>query len=111
MRIYKDLSALIGRSPLVEIIGLENQTARLIVKIESFNPGGSIKDRTALSMIQDAEARGVLTAASCAFLLPARGDASRDNGDDGGGLVAVGRLCFLSADAERAGGYSTRLKK
>lgn len=50
----------IGHTPLVEIGGLEGQTARLLVKPEFFNPGGSVKDRTALAMITDAEQSGVL---------------------------------------------------
>ena len=59
--IYKHLSELIGRTPMLEISGLEGQLARIIVKMEYFNPGGSVKDRIALAMIEDAEARGVLT--------------------------------------------------
>ncbi|MBR4432358.1 MAG: cysteine synthase A, partial [Paludibacteraceae bacterium] len=59
--IYKHLSELIGRTPMLEISGLEGQKARIIVKMEYFNPGGSVKDRIALAMIEDAEARGVLT--------------------------------------------------
>lgn len=51
----------IGHTPLVEISGLEGQKARLLVKLERFNPGGSIKDRAALSMIDDAERRGILS--------------------------------------------------
>ena len=58
--IYKHLSELIGRTPMLEIRGLEGQQARLIVKMEYFNPGGSVKDRIALAMIEDAEQRGVL---------------------------------------------------
>ena len=45
---------------MLEIRGLEGQQARLIVKMEYFNPGGSVKDRIALAMIEDAEQRGVL---------------------------------------------------
>lgn len=40
--IYNSITQLIGRTPLVEITGLEGQQARLAVKIESFNPGGSV---------------------------------------------------------------------
>jgi len=57
---YKDIKELIGGTPLLEISGLEGQKARIALKLECFNPGGSVKDRTALSMIEDAEARGVL---------------------------------------------------
>lgn len=58
--IYSSLTELIGRTPLVEITGVEGQKARIIVKVESFNPGGSVKDRIALAMIEDAEKSGVL---------------------------------------------------
>ena len=58
--ICKTLSDLIGQTPMLEITGLEDQQARLVVKLEYFNPGGSIKDRIALAMIVDAEQRGLL---------------------------------------------------
>ena len=58
--IYQHLSELIGRTPMLEISGLEGQLARIIVKMEYFNPGGSVKDRIALAMIEDAEQRGIL---------------------------------------------------
>ena len=58
--IYNQLTQLIGRTPMLEINGMEGQVARLIVKLEYFNPGGSIKDRIALAMIEDAEQRGLL---------------------------------------------------
>lgn len=61
--IKKNLAELIGNTPLVEVSNIEkkeNFKARLLVKIEAFNPGGSAKDRVALAMIEDAEASGVL---------------------------------------------------
>ena len=58
--IYNQLTQLIGRTPMLEISGLQGQQARLIVKLEYFNPGGSVKDRIALAMIEDAEQRGLL---------------------------------------------------
>lgn len=58
--IYQHLSELIGGTPMLEISGLEGQLARIIVKMEYFNPGGSVKDRIALAMIEDAEQRGIL---------------------------------------------------
>lgn len=54
------LTELIGNTPLVEISGLAGQQARLALKLEYFNPGGSVKDRVALAMIEDAEQRGAL---------------------------------------------------
>ena len=59
--IYKNITELIGGTPLVEISGVEGQKARIAVKLEKSNPGGSVKDRIALAMIEDAEAKGVLT--------------------------------------------------
>lgn len=58
--IYSSITELVGRTPLVEVIGFENQKARIVVKVEAFNPGGSVKDRIALAMIEDAEKKGVL---------------------------------------------------
>ena len=59
--IYKNLTELIGRTPLLEVGPFEGQKARILVKVEYFNPGGSVKDRIALAMIQDAEERGILS--------------------------------------------------
>ena len=64
MNIYPSVEALIGKTPLVELRNVEAEfglKARLVAKLESMNPAGSAKDRVALSMINDAEARGVLT--------------------------------------------------
>ncbi len=61
--IAQKIEELIGHTPLLETCGIEEEKglkARLLVKLESFNPAGSVKDRTALSMIQDAEEKGVL---------------------------------------------------
>lgn len=63
-RIYKSLIELIGNTPLLELSNIEREEAlkaRLLVKVEAFNPGGSVKDRAAYYMIEDAEKRGVLT--------------------------------------------------
>lgn len=58
--IYKSLTDLIGRTPLLETKQRDGQVARVVVKLEYFNPGGSVKDRIALAMIADAEQRGIL---------------------------------------------------
>ena len=58
--IYKSLTDLIGNTPLLEVSGFEGQKARLVLKVEAFNPGGSVKDRIALQMIRDAEKAGIL---------------------------------------------------
>ena len=62
-RIYNNLTELIGRTPLVELKRIEKQyqlQARLVAKVEYFNPGGSVKDRIALAMIEAAEQQGLL---------------------------------------------------
>ncbi|MGN0207778.1 MAG: cysteine synthase A [Muribaculaceae bacterium] len=62
-RIYKNLTELIGKTPLLEVGNIaksESLKARLLVKLEYFNPGGSVKDRIALAMIEDAEKKGAL---------------------------------------------------
>ena len=58
--IYSSITELVGGTPLVEVSGFEGQKARIAVKIEAFNPGGSVKDRIALAMIEDAEQKGIL---------------------------------------------------
>ena len=62
-RIHQDLTTLIGHTPLVELDHIEKEAAlaaHLVAKVEFFNPAGSVKDRVALSMIEDAEASGRL---------------------------------------------------
>lgn len=84
-KIYKNVSELIGKTPLVEVsrlsekLGLEKP---LLAKLEYFNPAGSVKDRVAKSMIEDAEARGILKKGS-AIIEPT-------SGNTGIGLAAVG---------------------
>ena len=61
--IHQNLLSLIGNTPLMEAQNIareENLKARVIVKIESRNPGGSVKDRVALAMVEDAEKQGML---------------------------------------------------
>ncbi|MGM9842219.1 MAG: cysteine synthase A [Candidatus Limisoma sp.] len=62
-KIYNNLTELIGNTPLLEVKNIakaESLKARLIVKLEYFNPGGSVKDRIALAMIEAAEQSGAL---------------------------------------------------
>ena len=61
--IYKCALGLIGNTPLVEVVNIEKELglqARLLVKLEYLNPTGSVKDRTAKAMIEDAEAKGLI---------------------------------------------------
>ena len=67
MKIYGSISELVGGTPLLELSGFEKKygiSARILAKLEYFNPAGSVKDRVAKEMIEDAERRGVLTSDS-----------------------------------------------
>ena len=58
--LYDDIAQTIGRTPVVRIHRLAPSHARIYVKLEMANPGGSVKDRLALGIIEDAERRGLL---------------------------------------------------
>ena len=73
---------LIGRTPLVEVTGLDTGLCRLFLKLESANPSGSIKDRPARAMIEAAEANGSLKAGGTIVEATA--------GNTGVGLALVG---------------------
>ena len=62
--IYQGTIGLIGNTPLVEVVNIEKKEgleAKLLAKLEYFNPAGSVKDRIAKAMIEDAESKGLLT--------------------------------------------------
>ena len=62
-KIYKNAAELVGNTPLLEVGNIEKDLgleAKVLVKLEYFNPAGSAKDRIALSMIEDAEEKGIL---------------------------------------------------
>jgi len=85
MRYYNDISQLIGNTPLVKlnkVIG--NTKATVLAKLEFFNPGGSVKDRIAMAMIQDAERKG--------FLKPGATIIEPTSGNTGVGLAMVATL-------------------
>lgn len=86
--IYTSAEQLIGNTPLLELTHLEQSLglqAKLLAKLESFNPGGSAKDRVALSMINDAEEKGLLAPGSV-IIEPTSG-----NTGIGLAMVAAGR--------------------
>jgi len=86
-QIYNSLTELIGNTPLLETVNIERAKelkARLLVKIESFNPGGSVKDRAALSMIEAAETAGILKPGAVII--------EPTSGNTGIGLAWVGSL-------------------
>ena len=83
-KIYKGAIELIGNTPLVEVTNLEKELgldAKLIVKLEYFNPAGSVKDRIAKAMIEDAEAKGQLKPGSVII--------EPTSGNTGIGLAAI----------------------
>ncbi len=63
MKIYTKIDQIIGKTPLFEVVNIEKELslkAKVLIKIESFNPAGSVKDRTALFMLNDAEKKGLI---------------------------------------------------
>ena len=83
-KIYQGTSQLIGNTPLVEVTNVEKEEglqARLLVKLEYLNPAGSVKDRVARSMIEDAEKKGVLCKGSVII--------EPTSGNTGIGLAAI----------------------
>ena len=82
--IYKGTLGLIGNTPLVEVVNIEKELgleATILVKLEYFNPAGSVKDRIAKAMIEDAEAKGLLKPGSVII--------EPTSGNTGIGLAAI----------------------
>lgn len=85
MAVYKSAIDLIGNTPLVDISSLSpNPSVRILVKLEGVNPGGSVKDRVALSLIEDAEHTGRLTPGATLI--------EPSSGNTGIGMALVSRL-------------------
>lgn len=74
MKIYNNLIELIGNTPLVKINKMNDGYADVAVKVEYFNPAGSIKDRAALSMIEEAEKQGIIKAGETVIIEPTSGN-------------------------------------
>ena len=86
-KIYEKLTELVGRTPLVDLQRLaakKNAQAQVVAKVEFFNPGGSVKDRIALNMIEDAEKKGLLKPGSV-IIAPT-------SGNTGVGLAWISRV-------------------
>lgn len=64
MKVHKDITTLVGNTPLVEVRRLPGERATILAKLEYLNPAGSVKDRVALAMLNDAERRGVISSDS-----------------------------------------------
>ena len=85
MAVKQSITELIGNTPLLELVNFEkanNLNAKIVAKLEYFNPAGSVKDRVANAMIADAEAKGVLK--------PGATIIEPTSGNTGIGLAAVG---------------------
>ena len=83
-KVYDSILDLVGKTPLVELKRIEEKEglqAKLIAKVESFNPAGSVKDRIAKAMIEDAEATGKLKEGSVII--------EPTSGNTGIGLAAI----------------------
>ena len=74
MKIYNNLIELIGNTPLVRINKLNTGYSDIAAKVEFFNPAGSIKDRAALSMIEEAEKEGLIKAGETTIIEPTSGN-------------------------------------
>lgn len=86
-KIYKGSLELIGKTPLMEIVNIEKKLglqARLLVKLESYNPAGSVKDRISKAMIEDAEEKGILKEGSVII--------EPTSGNTGIGLAAIAAI-------------------
>lgn len=82
--IYNGVLELIGKTPILKVSNLEENSADLYVKLEKFNPGGSVKDRAALGMIEKAEKLGLIK--------PGDTIVEPTSGNTGIGLAMIGRL-------------------
>lgn len=86
-KIYEKLTQLVGHTPLVDlqrIAAQKNAQAQVVAKVEYFNPGGSVKDRIALNMIEDAEQKGILKPGSVII--------EPTSGNTGVGLAWISRV-------------------
>ena len=88
-RIYGSIKEIIGSTPLVELTHYEAQLglkAKILAKLEYLNPAGSVKDRVAKAMLEDAKAKGVLHEGSVII--------EPTSGNTGIGLAAVAAVSF-----------------
>ena len=86
MAVYTSITDLIGHTPALELVKLERRLglkARIVAKLESFNPAGSVKDRIAKAIVEDAEASGRLKPGATIY--------EPTSGNTGIGIAAVGK--------------------
>lgn len=85
MKIAKDLTQLVGKTPLVKINKLNNSEATIVAKLEYYNPANSIKDRVAVNIIEDAEKKGLIKAGETTLI-------EATSGNTGIGLAFVSAI-------------------
>ena len=75
MKVYNNILETIGKTPIIKLDNLyEGQEVEIYGKLESLNPGGSIKDRICLKMIEDAEEKGVIKPGKTTIIEPTSGN-------------------------------------
>ena len=87
MKVYQNLTELVGNTPMLKLNEIEkenNLTGEIYAKLEKFNPAGSVKDRVALEIIEDAERNGRLKEGSVII--------EPTSGNTGIGIAMIGRL-------------------
>ena len=102
-KIYQGTLGLVGNTPLVEVVNIEKELgleATVLVKLEYFNPAGSVKDRIAKAMIEDAEQKGLLKEGSVII--------EPTSGNTGIGLAAIAasrgyRIILTRSEERRVG--------
>ena len=91
--IYTSADQLIGKTPLLELTHIEKKLglkAKILAKLEYLNPAGSVKDRVAKAMLDDGEAKGLLTPGTVII--------EPTSGNTGIALAALAAACFLVRD-------------
>lgn len=105
-KIYNGALELVGNTPLVEVKNIEEELgleARILVKLEYFNPAGSVKDRIAKAMIEDAEEKGLLKEGSVII--------EPTSGNTGIGLASIAAVKGYPYHSYYAGDNECRKKK
>ena len=106
MKIYSNILDTVGNTPLVELINLEkkyNLKAKILAKVESFNPAGSVKDRIAKAMIEDAEKQGLINK-DTVLIEPTSGNTG--TGTLSGSRITNGYYVRISAQGNTSGTLS-----
>ena len=112
-KVYDSILDLVGKTPLVELKRIEEKEglqAKLIAKVESFNPAGSVKDRIAKAMIEDAEAKGLLKEGSV-IIEPTSGNTGIGHGSGSNGKRLSHDPYYAGNDECRAPEYRKGIRR